>query len=268
MASRTHRLAVPLSLAVLAALAASPAAAQSPSAAAPGTGLEGTSWEVTSVAGTPSSGATLVFADDVAGGFAGCNNFRAGYQAADGSLAFGPAATTLKACDAAVMAFEQSYLAALASTASYAIGDGTLTLADASGAEAVAFAAQTPASLEGTWEVTGYLVGSGDTAAVTSPLVGTQPILTFGSDGTVSGTAGCNQFSGGYGVEGSDITIGPLMSTMMACADDLMTQEAALMQALEGAATWSVSGTTAELRGAADTLQVTLSSLSATPFGG
>jgi heat shock protein HslJ len=263
-----HRWRIATGLVMLSLVATgAPGAAQSPSAPTSGD-LAGTSWAVTAVAGTPGSGATLVFADAMAGGFAGCNNFRASYSAGDGSLAFGPAATTLKACDEAVMAFERSYLTALSSVTGYAIGDGTLTLTDASGAEALAFQAQGPASLEGTWEVTGDLIGSGETAAVTSPIVGTQPVITFGPDGIVSGTAGCNRFSGGYGIEGSDITIGPLMSTMMACADDLMAQDAAVMQALEGAATWSVSGTTAELRGAEDTIQVTLASVTPTPFGG
>ena len=247
-------------------LAAVPAAAQSPGASSGD--LAGTSWAVTSVAGTPGSGATIVFTDDMAGGFAGCNHFRGEYQLDGAALTFGPLATTMKACEEPVMAFEQDYLAALARVTGYTLGDGTLTLTDASGGEAVAYAAQTPASLEGEWEVTGYLVGSGETAAVTSPIVDTQVVVTFGPDGIVSGTAGCNQFSGGYGVEGSNITIGPLMSTMMACADELMAQEAALMAALEGAATWSVSGSTAEIRGATDMIQVTLSSLAATPFGG
>lgn len=250
----------------LLALAATPVAAQSPSAATDG--LAGTSWAVTAVAGTPSSGATLVFTDHLAGGLAGCNNYRGEYQAADGSLTLGPLATTLRMCDEAVMAFEQGYLAALGTVVGYALGDGTLTLTDAAGAEALAFAAQGPASLEGTWEITGYLVGSGETAAVTSPIVDTTAVITFGPDGIVSGTAGCNQFSGGYGIEGNDITIGPLMSTMMACEDALMEQEAAVMRALEGAATWSVSGETAELRGEEDTIQVTLASLRPTPFGG
>lgn len=265
MRIQRSRLAATLSVAML-AMATAPIAAQSP---APVTdGLAGTTWEVSAIGGTPSSGATLLFADTMAGGFAGCNNFRGAYQASEGTLTFGPLATTMKACEEAVMAFEQSYLTALGTVTGYTLGDGTLSLTDASGAEAVAFAAQTPASLEGTWEVTGYLVGSGETAAVTSPLVDTQPIVTFGPDGIVSGTGGCNLFSGGYGVEGSNITVGPLMSTLKACEEDLMTQDAALTMALEGAATWSVSATTAELRGASDTIQVTLSSLSPTPFGG
>lgn len=264
MAISRPRLAVALSGALL-ALTAAPVVAQSPSA--PPTGLAGTSWAVTSIAGTPGSGATLLFADAIAGGFAGCNSFRAPFQATDATLAFGPVATTLKACDDAVMAFERSYLAALGTVAGYAISGDALSLTDAAGTEVLAFQAQAPASLEGEWEVTGYLVGSGETAAVTSPLVGTRPVVTFGPDGILSGTAGCNQFSGGYGIEGDHITIGPLMSTMMACADELMTQEVALMGALERAETWSVSGTTAELRGDEDTIQVTLASLTPTPFG-
>lgn len=250
----------------LLALAAAPVAAQSPSAEAGG--LAGTTWAVTSVAGTPGSGATLVFTEDLVGGFAGCNHFRGTYQAADGTLTVGPLATTLKLCDEAVNTFEQSYLAALGSAAGYTLGEGTLTITDAAGAEALAFEAQSPASLEGTWQITGYLVGSGETAAVTSPIVDTTAVLTFGPDGIVSGTAGCNQFSGGYGIEGNDITIGPLMSTMMACEDALMEQEAAVMRALEGAATWSVSGETAELRSEEDTIQVTLASIRPMPFGG
>lgn len=265
MHHRRTRIAVTLAAGLL-ALATAPVASQSP--AAPEGGLAGSSWAVTSIAGTPGSGATLVFTDDMAGGFAGCNNFRGAYQADGASLAFGPLAMTLKACEEPVMAFEQDYLAALASVTGYTLGDGTLSLTDAAGAEALAFAAQAPASLEGEWEVTGYLIGSGETAAVTSPIVGTQVVVAFGPDGILSGTAGCNQFSGGYGVEGANITIGPLMSTMMACADDVMAQEVAVIAALEGAATWSVSGTTAELRGAEDMIQVTLSSLAATPFGG
>ena len=40
------------------------------------------------------------------------------------------------------------------------------------------------------------------------------------------------------------------------------------MRALEGAATWSVSGETAELRSEEDTIQVTLASIRPMPLGG
>jgi len=184
MRLQRSRVAVTLASAVL-ALSVGPVAAQSPSPAT--TGLSGTSWAVTAVADTPGSGATLVFADDMLGGFAGCNNYRAEYEALDGTLSMGPVATTAMACDEAVMAFEQGYLAALGAVTGYTLGQDVLSLTDASGAEVLAFTAQPPASLEGAWEVTGYLIGSGETAAVTSPLVDTHPVITFGPDGILSG---------------------------------------------------------------------------------
>jgi len=41
----------------------------------------------------------------------------------------------------------------------------------------------------------------------------------------LSGSAGCNRFSGGYAVDGTKLTAGPLMATEMACPGPAMTQE-------------------------------------------
>ena len=43
--------------------------------------------------------------------------------------------------------------------------------------------------------------------------------LTFDTDGTFSGKADCNQVSGGYTTSGSDLTIMPGPTTMMACPE-------------------------------------------------
>jgi len=238
-------------------LAAAPTFAQSPAPAGP---LAGTAWGVTAIGAVGGTGATLIFTEDGAGGFAGCNNFNADYTADATALSFGPIMTTMMACEQPVMDFETEYLTALASVASYTTDGKTLTLTDASGAEALTYAAQAPDSIEGEWLVTGYNDGTG----VVPPADGTSVVLTFNPDGTVSGNAGCNQFFGGYGVEGSTITVGPLMSTMMACEDAVMAQEVAVIGALEGATTWQITATGAELRGANDTLQLSLSSLTPT----
>ncbi len=100
-------------------------AAQSASPEAMADGLADTSWSLTSVGDTPlASGddGDILFTETEAGGFAGCNRFMVSY-ATDGvsSLTFGPIATTMKLCDDAANAFEQSYLAALAAVASYVI---------------------------------------------------------------------------------------------------------------------------------------------------
>jgi heat shock protein HslJ len=73
----------------------------------------------------------------------------------------------------------------------------------------------------------------------------------------VSGNAGCNQYNGPVVVEGDSITIGPLASTKMACADQAAAdQEAAFLAALEAATTFEVRNQTLELRDDDGALQV------------
>jgi heat shock protein HslJ len=85
--------------------------------------------------------------------------------------------------------------------------------------------------------------------AVTSVMAGTTITADFGGDGTLSGNSGCNTYSP-YTVDGNQITIGPLSSTMMACSDPagVMEQEAQYLAALGTAATYQIEGTTLELR--------------------
>ena len=131
MGYRARLMATTLGSLALVAAFAGGSLAQSPSGSAGG--LAGTDWLLASVGGTPVASGTnadLLFTDAEAGGFAGCNRFFADYTS-DGTstLTLGPIATTMKACDDATDQFEQAYLAALATVASYAIGaDGGLTL--------------------------------------------------------------------------------------------------------------------------------------------
>lgn len=65
----------------------------------------------------------------------------------------------------------------------------------------------------------------------------------FGDDGTVTGTTGCNSFTGPYEADGGSIDIGPLATTLAACpSDSLAAQEAALLAGLESATEWSIAG--------------------------
>ncbi len=62
-------------------------------------------------------------------------------------------------------------------------------------------------------------------------------------DGQVGGSAGCNQYFGGYELSGSELSIpGPLGSTMMACPEDVMNQEFAYLQALQVAESYEIDG--------------------------
>lgn len=81
--------------------------------------------------------------------------------------------------------------------------------------------------------------------------VGTQPTMAFATDGSVSGTTGCNQYNGTYTTDGQTIKIGPLAMTRMACLEEAVNaQEVAFTAALEGATTWAIdSDGDLELRG-------------------
>lgn len=66
--------------------------------------------------------------------------------------------------------------------------------------------------------------------------------LNFGNDGRVSGSASCNNYTGGYTVAGSSLTVTQLVSTRMACVPGLGEQEVKFLQTLEKVSRFEVSG--------------------------
>jgi heat shock protein HslJ len=74
-----------------------------------------------------------------------------------------------------------------------------------------------------------------------SPVVeASGPHIAFGVDGNASGSTGCNSFSGTYAVDGAAVTFGQLATTRMACQEDLMAQETAVLEALAGITGWEI----------------------------
>lgn len=64
---------------------------------------------------------------------------------------------------------------------------------------------------------------------------GIAQTVSFTKTGQVYGDSGCNRFTGGYTVKGSQIFIGPLAATLMACPDAQMTAETQFLTALQSA---------------------------------
>lgn len=62
-------------------------------------------------------------------------------------------------------------------------------------------------------------------------------------DGVISGSSGCNSYSGAYQVDGFKITIGPLATTLMACSDpaEVMEIEQMVQSWLTDAETFELS---------------------------
>jgi len=200
---------------------------------------------------------TLQFELVQAGGFGGCNQFSTSYRT-DGSttLTFGPIAATRMACPGAGSTLETAYFAALARVTSYLLQDDRLELTGDGDAAKLTFARAAPASVEGPWNVISVNNGQG---AVTS-VAGVSAAFSFLPDGLIEGYGGCNNFSGGYSVDGESIAIGPLMATQMACPDPAGSFESQLLAALDASSTWSVEGNTLELRDADGALQVSAQS--------
>lgn len=229
-----------------------------------GTGgtLDGTSWTLKNYAvngaATDLPAGVVVdarFADGKVNGFSGCNLYTASATIDGAKLTVGQAASTMKACDANVMAVETAYLANLAASATFTATADALTIYGADGKQLLAYAAAAANPLEGEWLVTGYNNGK---EAVTSPIAGTELTATFTPDGQVSGNSGCNTFTGEYKLDGTSLTVGPLASTMMACDQEVMDQEAAFLAALQVPTTVEPSGTTVTLRDADGATQVVL----------
>lgn len=66
--------------------------------------------------------------------------------------------------------------------------------------------------------------------------------LRIDPDGHVSGSTGCNSFSGKATIDGSAITFSPLATTRRACDPPVMETETAILNALQGTRTWAMDG--------------------------
>ena len=213
--------------------------------------LTGQVWVLTAIGGKApleNTGISAQFnSDGSLSGSAGCNQYNGKYTTSGSSISITGLNNTMMACAQPVMDQESAYLTALADAKTYTVQGDNLTLSGADGKTLVSYKAQSQ-DLAGTnWEVVGYNNGK---EAVVSVLLNTSITASFGKDGTLSGNAGCNEYSGQYTVTGNQIKIGPLTSTMKACNDPagVMEQESQYLTAIESAATYLVEGNVLELR--------------------
>jgi heat shock protein HslJ len=220
------------------------APASSTSAGGSTADLEGRNWVLTDasklVAGASDVVVTARFEGGSMSGNSGCNSYTTTYKVNGSSLTLGAnVAGTKMACPPMPTAVERAYLAALPHVVAFAVRGSTLTLTNTAGQALLTYRESSGAkALAGNWEVTGYYTGT----AVQSPEAGSKLTAAFTST-QVSGDAGCNTFNGPFEVTGSSITIGPLGSTLKACASETVnTQEQQYLAALEAARTYAVVG--------------------------
>jgi heat shock protein HslJ len=212
---------------------------------------------------------TALFGEDGSlSGSAGCNTYNASYSVDGNAITISQPASTMMACEEAVMAQESAYLTMLPQAATYAINGDRMEIRTADGALIVEFAAAGVAGVAGATDAGAAVVSSpvegqpaleetrwvlatflGQDGAVAPAAEGFESTAVF-EEGRVGGNGGCNRYGGNYTLDGSNLTVGPLMSTMMACEPARMQQEQALFSNLQAAATYTVNGTTLEIKNA------------------
>lgn len=87
------------------------------------------------------------------------------------------------------------------------------------------------------------LVSFSKSNAETPVIPGSSITLEFESKDQIGGKGGCNSYSGAIEMQGNMLTIKGITSTLMACADELVTeQELRYFQALQTATRFEISG--------------------------
>lgn len=216
-------------------LAALLSACSSPISAQPSPKLADTSWVITELSGKPtlaSAVPTIQFSADQVSGFSSCNRFSGSYRQSGSTLSFSQLAMTAMAClDAGVMEQESAFSAALGKVASVRQAGAGMELVDSSGAVLAKLQAPPPAApdrpLEKTmWMLDTITVGGGASSLVT----GSQVSAQF-AEGHLTGKA-CNNFRASAEISGSNLKIGPVMSTKMACREPGVTEQESKVFAL------------------------------------
>jgi heat shock protein HslJ len=93
-----------------------------------------------------------------------------------------------------------------------------------------------PTGLPGTEWTLGLQAG-------TAPAANARPTIVFGSDGSVTGFGGCNNYSGTYVTSGAQITVAGLETQPAAfeCAPEVIDFQQQYLDALASATTWSMA---------------------------
>lgn len=223
--------------------------------------LDDTNWQLVSLDGVQAPGDSQITLQLRAGrvsGRDGCNHYSGTYTQNGNQIRFNDdIASTEMACSDPIMQRADSYMQALRKAASHRRDDDQLVLLDAQGAALATFMAPQTDVTGTAWIVTGYNNGK---QAVTSVITDSELTLVFGADGTLNGSAGCNNYSATYTLGDKTLKVGPAATTRKMCAspEGVMEQEMQFLKALETAATFDLVGDRLELRSADGAIAITL----------
>jgi heat shock protein HslJ len=171
--------------------------------------LEGADWILTSLRGRPPLARpqiTLKFANDGAGGYSGCNWYGGKLSVTGTQIEVEEISQTMRGCPGPIEEQEKSYHRALSEAKSFEGSRDRLILRGAGGVELLAFGRRHPRNMN-----PAQLVG-------TSWQLQANPEVTivFARD-TISGFAGCRDYTGTYRAVGDEIRIPSLAMSETEC---------------------------------------------------
>lgn len=168
-----------------------------------------------------------------------CNSGGGDYSVANSKLVVPQMAMTEKACDAALMSFDDTLMTFLTSSPGIVIVGNVMTLQNND--ITLTWRESVPvvdSALEGTtWTVTGTVEGD-DTQSLQ-----TEPATIVLKSGTAEVFAGCNRGTVSYTVAGDVITWGSLALSKMACDEVATKLEGKVTAVLDGTNQFDIEGT-------------------------
>ncbi len=208
--------------------------------------LVGTNWELESMNGVEAGDdMTLSFGSGTISGSDGCNTFNGEYTIENSVLVIGDnIASTLMACPDVDAEMSQQFMNALASAGEFTLDNDDLTIQTENGelvfSSAVEGSDPTAPQVD---TIENQIVGTNwELESMNGIDADDDMTLNFGS-GTISGSDGCNTFSGGYTIENGMLVISDnLAMTAMACADVDAEMSQQYLNALVTAGEFTLSG--------------------------
>jgi heat shock protein HslJ len=168
-------------------------------------------------------------------GHGGCNNIFSDFTAADGSISFGPIASTRMFCEG-LMELENSFTTALDAVTRYEIVDDQLVLSTEDFSTVLTFSSSVFALEDTHWYL--QILNGEDLPSKIKVSLTLSPENNK-KEGAIFGSAGCNGYTGTYTLDEDRIKINLLGITAMFC-EDAMDIEAAFIAALQDELTYEI----------------------------
>jgi heat shock protein HslJ len=179
---------------------------------------------------------TAAFSEDgTMSGLSACNQYSVPYTLDGDQLTLGTIAITQMAC-ATGMEAEQAYLTALGSVQQATITGPKLAITYNQGTQVLNYTAAAVPLEYSLWTLISL---NGQSVPTDTNITATFTPGDTANIGTINGSSGCNTYNAGYSLDGKNLTVQPIATTMMYC-ENLMETEQAYLTALQATTSYEI----------------------------